>query len=298
VPDPNDPFQAVRLDGGDVASDPLRLADEANTIGMFSSQRAIRVSWTSKPLVAAVAPLLSMPPRDSLIVIEAGDLPRSHALRTLIQKSPAGLGVPCYLDESQAINAIIDAGLREAGLTITRDARQALIDRLGADRQLSRREIEKLTLFAHGVGEVTRAHVEAIVGDAAARDIDDVADGAFGGDRGILDLAFAKLIADGADASVILGGVLRYAFGLAEARALIEAGRSMDEALRAVRTLPYPRHSAARSALSRWPSAQLSDAITLLANGVRDARANSGLAPELAARTLWNLAQRARSGRG
>jgi DNA polymerase-3 subunit delta len=35
VDDPADPFQLVELDGDELASDPLRLADEANTIPLF-----------------------------------------------------------------------------------------------------------------------------------------------------------------------------------------------------------------------------------------------------------------------
>jgi DNA polymerase-3 subunit delta len=297
VPDPTDPFQAIRLDGGDLSADPMRLADEAHTIGMFSSQRAIRVTGTSRSLVAAVEPLLATPPRDALVVIEGGDWPRNHALRLLVQKSKVALGVPCYLDEGQAINALIDSALREAGLTIGREARQALAERLGADRQLSRREIEKLTLYVHGRGDITLDDVETIVGDAAVRDIDDVADGAFLGDRTRLDLAFARLMADGTDAGVILGGVLRQAFALAEARGFMDTGQSVDDAVRSVRALPYPRQAAARAALARWSSPQLVQAIALLANGIRDVRGNAALGSELAARTLWNLSQRARHGR-
>jgi DNA polymerase-3 subunit delta len=59
VDDANDAFQLVRMDGDDVASDPLKLVDEANTIGLFGGRRAIRVSPTSKPLLAAVEPLLA-----------------------------------------------------------------------------------------------------------------------------------------------------------------------------------------------------------------------------------------------
>ena len=57
VDDPQDAFQLVRMDGDAIASDPLKLADEANTIGLFGGRRAIRVSPTSKPLLAALEPL-------------------------------------------------------------------------------------------------------------------------------------------------------------------------------------------------------------------------------------------------
>ena len=56
VDDAQDAFQLVRMDGDDVASDPLKLVDEANTIGLFGGRRAIRVSATSRPLHPAIRP--------------------------------------------------------------------------------------------------------------------------------------------------------------------------------------------------------------------------------------------------
>ena len=69
VDDPLDAFQLVRMDGDSVAADPLKLVDEANTIGLFGGRRAIRLSPTSKPLLAAVEPLIATPSQDSLVSI-------------------------------------------------------------------------------------------------------------------------------------------------------------------------------------------------------------------------------------
>ena len=44
--DTGDPFQVVRLDGGDIASEPGRLLDETNTFSLFGSTRAIRIRRT------------------------------------------------------------------------------------------------------------------------------------------------------------------------------------------------------------------------------------------------------------
>ena len=54
VDDPNDPFSLVRLDGDELASDPSRLIDEANTVPLFGGRRAIRVKaggvrWQIRP---------------------------------------------------------------------------------------------------------------------------------------------------------------------------------------------------------------------------------------------------------
>ena len=41
VDDPKDAFQLLRLSGDEVASDPLRLLDEANAVPMFGGRKAI-----------------------------------------------------------------------------------------------------------------------------------------------------------------------------------------------------------------------------------------------------------------
>ena len=52
VDDPKDPFQLARLEGDDLASEPSRLVEEANTIPLFGGRRAV---WV-KPARATLLP--------------------------------------------------------------------------------------------------------------------------------------------------------------------------------------------------------------------------------------------------
>jgi DNA polymerase-3 subunit delta len=98
VEDPADPFQLIRLDGDVIAADPARLVDEAGTIGLFGARRAIWVKATSKNIAPAVDAVLGAPVQDTVVVIEGGDLAKSAPLRTLCEKSPRALALPCYAD--------------------------------------------------------------------------------------------------------------------------------------------------------------------------------------------------------
>src|SRR6478609_6561310 len=86
VDDPADPFSLVRLDGDTIASDPARLSDEALTVPLFGGRRAIRVRAGSRNIVPAVEGVLAAPLRDCRVVIEAGDLKRNAALRTVCER--------------------------------------------------------------------------------------------------------------------------------------------------------------------------------------------------------------------
>ena len=61
---------------------------------------------------------------------------------------------------------------RRGKMQITPEAKRLLLARLGADRALSRAEIDKLALYAHGKSMIEESDVEAAVGDAAELALD------------------------------------------------------------------------------------------------------------------------------
>jgi DNA polymerase-3 subunit delta len=291
VSDASDPFQLVRLDATATAFDTLRIVDEANTIGLFGGRRAIWVTVGAKFPLAAIEPVLTNPPPDTVIVLEAGDLAKSNPLRLAVEKSRRGLAVPCYGDEARGLDAVIDAGLRGHSVTISREARQLLLTRIGVDRRVSRQEVEKLATY---VGENRQAElhdVDAIVGDASARDVDDIVDGVFSGALRDLDQSFQRLSRAGEDPGVLLGFVIRHAQALLSARERVDVGKtSIADAVASMRGVSYPRRRLIEAALGRWSSARLVRAITALHACIALVRLNPGLSDELAIRALWNLA--------
>jgi DNA polymerase-3 subunit delta len=297
VDDPQDAFQLIRMDGDEIASDPLKLVDEANTIGLFGGRRAIRVSPTSRPLVAAVEPLLATPSQDAIVIVEAGDLQRSNPLRTACERARSALAVPCYGDAARDLGTIVDEMVRARGKSIDRPTRELLVGLLGGDRQTSRQEIDKLLLYAGSDAALTPAHVEAVVGDTAQREQASVVDSVFAGRLPGLDLALAKLAGEGLDQGVLLGAVLRHALALLKAKLAVDAGKPPREATGAMR-LPYPRLAAAEAALNAWPAARLREAISILGTAILAVRRDGDMARPIAARALWTLSRMAAKGRG
>src|SRR5690242_21716524 len=98
VDDVNDPFALVRLEGDALASEPSRLAEEAHTVPLFGGKRAVWVRAGSRNFASAVEAVLTTPPADCRIVIEAGDLRRTAPVRTLCDKSKFAAVIGCYVD--------------------------------------------------------------------------------------------------------------------------------------------------------------------------------------------------------
>jgi DNA polymerase-3 subunit delta len=302
IDDPKDPFQLVRINGDELAADPLRLAGEVNTIPLFGGRRAILVAAQGKAFTAAIEPLLGAPPpRDCTIVIEAGALKKDAPLRTLCERNKNAAAIQCYPDTPRDIAKLIDAEVLASGQTIAPDAKTFLASKLGQDRLSTRSELEKLMLFAHGAGEIRLGHVEAIVSDASSLITDKTVDAAFEGDFSALDTGVNHGLASASDYNGLLAAALRHAMDLHRARGGAGDGPGYGEGFRETSGFPgagFGRKEAFDQHLRAWTRENLGRAIALLAEAIAKARREPKLGPSLAARALWTIAHTARSKRG
>ena len=120
----DDPFTVVRLDAA--ADDQAGgLIDEARTFSMFSDRRLIwvRNAGTQKHLAEDVKGLCEEPPAGASILIEAGDLKKGAALRTVVEASNNAITLPCHADAVRDLDRLIDDELGQAGICIDPTAR-------------------------------------------------------------------------------------------------------------------------------------------------------------------------------
>src|SRR6185312_13378720 len=108
VDDPKDPFQLARLDGDELAGEPTRLVEEANTIPLFGGRRAVWVRAGGRNFAPAVEALVASSPPDCRVVIEAGDLRKNAPLRVVCERAKNAIALPCYIDNSEALGRLID----------------------------------------------------------------------------------------------------------------------------------------------------------------------------------------------
>jgi len=295
IDDPKDPFQLARLDGDDLASEPTRLVEEANTIPLFGGRRAVWVKGGSRNFAPAVEALIGAASPDCRVVIEAGDLRRSAPLRALCERAKNAVALPCYADSERDLVRLIDTEMREAGLTISAEARAALVPLLGGDRLASRHEIGKLALFARGKAEVGIDDVMAVVADASTLALDGLIDAAFAGRTGELEVQLGKARTAGTSPGTIVSAALRQVSQLHRARLAIENGASIGEAAGSMQPfVHFSRKAAVEAALKSWTSARLARAMAQLAEATLEQRRQTSLAEAIAQRALLSLAVNAR----
>src|SRR5712691_9209173 len=295
VDDPKDPFQLARLDGDDLSGEPTRLVEEANTIPLFGGRRAVWVRAGSRNFAPAVEALIAAPSPDCRVVIEAGDLKRSAPLRALCERAKNVAALPCYVDAERDLVRLIDDEMRAAGLAIAPEARAALVPLLGGDRLASRKEIQKVALFARGKARVELDDVMAVVADASTLALDGLIDAAFAGRTGELEVQFGKARTAGTAPGTIVSAALRQVAQLHRARLAVEEGASVDEAAGGIQPfVHFSRKAAVEAALRTWTSGRLERAMAQLAEAALEARRQSGVAEVIAQRALLALAVNAR----
>jgi DNA polymerase III subunit delta len=291
----NPPGEIIRMEDADLDSDPDRLAIELQTIPMFGGSKVVRVTSGRRITAVALEPFVAGDRLAATLIVEGGNLRPTDSLRTLFEKAPKAAAVACYPDEAHDLETLVRDTLKNHGLAITPEARDLLLTRVGADRVLSRGEIDKLALYAAGKSEIDVSDVEAIVGDASQLAIDRILDGAAGGDARRAVAEYARALAAGESAQMIISAAQRHLERLHKIRSDIDQGRSFEDAIRQIRP---PIHFKQRDALGLqcrlWSTARLSEALSRASAAAKAARLSGPLEDAIAEELLIGLANAAR----
>jgi DNA polymerase-3 subunit delta len=295
VDDVSDPFSLARLSGDDLASEPTRLVEEANTIPLFGGRRAVWVKAGGRNFTPAVEALLAATSPDCRVVIEAGELRKNAPLRVVCERAKNAVALPCYVDNDRDLARLIDDEMRTANLTITPDARAALMPLLGGDRLATRSEINKLALYARDKKVVELDDIVAVVADASELALDSLIDAAFAGRTGDVEFQFAKARTAGTSPGTILFAAQRNVSTLHKLRLTVEDGRTITGVVEgAMPPIHFSRRSLVEAALKAWTAARLERVMAQIAEATFESRKQSDLAEAITQRTLLSLAVNAR----
>lgn len=282
--------EVLRLDDADLENEPERIAIELQTVAMFGGRKVVRASAGRRVNTNALKPLVEAGIIEGFLIVEAGNLRPDEALRSLFEKSPHAAAVACFPDEARDLDAMLSEILRGAGMQIAPDAKKLLLTRLGADRGLSRAEVEKLALYARGKTLIEEADVEAAVGDAAELALDRIVMAAASGRTGDAVIELDRLVAAGESAQAVIAALQRHFLRLHRLRSGHDSGRSLDEVMRALKPQPHFKQKAAIEQQTReWSLAKLNAAQGLIADAARAARLTSALEDTLAGQLLLDL---------
>jgi DNA polymerase-3 subunit delta len=262
--DPKDPFRTSELSVDQVRSEPSCLADEARSLCLLGGRRVIRLRQATDQATAACRTLLSLATIEALVVIDAGELAGGSSLRRLIEAAPNAAAIACYRDEGRDLAAFVDGQLAARGLRLDADARAYLLDHVGADRGVTRAELDKLALYLgeepDGPGGARRAtldDVAAVVGDSAALGIDDLVHGAALGQTAALERCLDRLLGEGEHPVRLVRAQANHFARLHRLAALVERGEPLERVIERARPpIHFRRKGSVRAELRLWSAAR------------------------------------------
>ncbi len=293
-----DDGEVLRLDDSDLETDSGRLMNELGTIPMFGGRKIVRAATGRRINVQTLKPILEGPPLAGVLIVESPTVKKGDALLTLFEASPRMAAIACFADEARDLDTVVREALAAEKLTIGADARALLVGRLGADRAMTRSEIDKLVLYAHGAQEITAADVEAIVGDASELAIDRILVAVASGEPGKVAFEFSRAASSGENAQGIILATERYFQRLHRVRAALDGGKSFDDAVRSLRPpLHFKLKDAMAAQCRQWTTPRLTAALARITETARAARLAGPLEEAHAERLLLALAMLAK-GRG
>ena len=295
VGDLGDAFRVSAVPPQALTEEPGLLADEAAQLSLTGETRLVRLQGASDSAAEPCRMLLERGQAAALVVVEAGELGPRSKLRRLFEEASDAAAIACYADDEAALRRLIRETFDGAGIDISPDAAAFLVERLGADRRITRSELDKLVLYASDSRALTLEDAAACCGASESLTLDEVCDAASCG-RGAAAIAGCDSLAgEGVHAIAILRAAQRHFTRIQLTAARIEAGDAADRAVKALRPpVFFKRQRAFREALRLWSAAGAGAALDRLVAAEADCKRTGALPDALCAAALLEIARAAR----
>lgn len=290
--------ERIDLTGATLKADPARLADEAAAISMFGGPRHIRIEPAGDEVLDALDALFEAPAAGNPAVLIAGALRKESRLLKRVLAEPAALACASYLPEGDAADQVAIALGRPLGLRIRPDIARRLATACGGDRAILAQELAKFAAYLDAAPDRPRdlEHdaLDALGADSGDGDLSRLVDLVLGGQGAEADAETARLAGEGIQGITVLRALLRRLLLLAELRAKVDEGASIDTAMASGRYGLFGKNRAsAQRQLARWDSAGLATAIERVASAERAIKAAHSPGPILAGAELLAIGRAA-----
>ena len=227
-----------------------QLAQSASAMSLFATRKLIDLRMpTGKPGKEGSAEIIEYcenPPPDTVLLITATQWSKAHETSWVTAIEKVGVFVPLWPLKPNELPDWVAQRMASRGLKPTREAIEALVERIEGNLLAAAQEIDKLALL-QGDKPLDAATLEDLVADSARFDVFKLADAALAGDASRALRILAGLRAEGEQVVGLLGWLLNQLQLLAR---LANARGNQAAAFKAERIWPA-RETIYRKALSR-----------------------------------------------
>lgn len=264
----DDPYAITKLGEDEIKKDAARLGDALAAQSLLGGPT---IGWArvdgkgaEASIVSAIEAYEAGEPGGYLIV-QAGDLSGSSELVKCFTNSKAIAASIAFYEETEAERAqYAKATAAEMNVAFEPDAEEAFLAALPGDRGLARKEIEKLALYAYGLGrKLDTADLEQLMAGEAESAIDAASSAAAAGKAAQAVESLARI--DSLSGVSALRALLRRLQQLRDARAMIDDGANPADAIAKLRPPVFWKERDAVAQQARlWTAKKLNAAFDVM----------------------------------
>jgi DNA polymerase-3 subunit delta len=277
----DDPYAVTKLNEDEIKRDGPKLADALAAQSLLGGPTIVWARIDGRAADAAILDALEAIERSDpsgYLIVEGGDLSASGELVKAFNSAKRAAGIAFY-EEGEAERAQFAKALaKELGIAFEREAEEEFLAALPADRGLARKEIEKLALYAHGLGrKLNGDDIAALLASEDEGALDAASLAAAAGRAAEAVEALARI--DALSGVSALRALQRRMMQMRDLRALMEDGASASDAIARLRPPVFWKERDAVAAQARlWSAKKLGAAFDVLWNA--ELRAKTAGAPQ------------------
>lgn len=189
---------------------PFLATDEANTASLISERRFLFVPEDASFSVSALTHFLENKQTDALLIVQAGNLTKSNALRIEAEKNPCVLAVACYQPSLQDIQKTILGFFSQHHKKISTVVLDELCQKIPFNQQIIETELEKLLLYLGDQTEVTQKAVQDCLNNGAEASLDELCIHLADGKTDLVQRDIALFLESGEPETTLLWAVRAY----------------------------------------------------------------------------------------
>lgn len=172
VPSLKDDFNVVKVFPAQLKDHPSLLTDEGNALSFMGGRKLIWLKEADAHAAQAVADFTQFIKTDAFLLVTAGNLTKSAALRVQSEENAHVLAVACYADDEKALRNNVLTKLKNDGYVINSETLTLLCRRMNENRLTVKSELDKLITYLGNRKTVTNADVDAVISVTASANID------------------------------------------------------------------------------------------------------------------------------
>jgi DNA polymerase-3 subunit delta len=297
VKDLADPFLVSEFTESELLADRTRLADEASALTLTGGRRVIQIRDVTDAASPLIKAYLTHSIGDALTVMRAADLGPRSKVRRLFEESQSVAAIACYADDEQMLDRVIRSTFSALNISVTPEAVAYLMTNLGADRAVSRTELEKLAIYAGDASEITLEDAIACIGDSSAFNLDVLAFAVGDGDQAAVDRAYTRCLDEGAAPVAVLRVIQRH---LTRLQLVLAEAAKTGNVSRAIQALKPPVFfkfkDRFQNQVRAWTAGNVGTALALLLDAEHAVKQTGAPAETICGHTLTKAAELANDG--